>query len=425
MGPLPGYQFRRLLRAMDAEAFERFVADAWRARGWTVEREAGFLVVEHPDLGNRRTLDVRSMPWWRPGTPSPAPSDADLVIVDRPVPGEHPSVVDADDLHDLVRYAVDDEGRAGLFDDHLAESGSLSGWAVRRVPRGPDVGPALVVVALAVVLAAGAGVAFLPAEQPAAGVREPTETATPVEPVGDTGTPSEFAVTQWPGGGGGYPPGVDADGITDAAALAATHVERAGQRPYELDLAVRAFEDGRAVAVYEERIAVRSDWTFVSSVESEGDLDGDHPAFSAVELYSAGNGVFVHVDPDRSVDRQTALRASPGDVAGLENRVERYLLGALSGNDSSVVETRQVGDTTLHRVNVTHTTPDGDAESASVLVTAGGTVHSVRVERDVSGTDRSLIVSLRYTYGPVIVDPPAWVGNASVTAGRNLPLSKR
>ncbi|HKJ57902.1 MAG TPA: hypothetical protein VKA37_01645, partial [Halobacteriales archaeon] len=66
-----------------------------------------------------------------------------------------------------------------------------------------------------------------------------------------------------------------------------------------------------------------------------------------------------------------------------------------------------------------------DAESASVLVTAGGTVHSVRVERDVPGTDRSMVVSLRYTYGPVVVDPPPWLGNGSAAVARNLPLSKR
>jgi len=425
MAPLAGFEFRRLLRAMDADAFERFVADAWRARGWTVKREAGLLVVEHPTLADRRTLDVRAVPWWRPGTPSPAPSDADLVVVNRPVPGEHPSVVDADDLHDLVRYAVDPEDRADLRRTHLDTSGSLSGWAVRRAPALADLRPAAVAVVLAVLLAAAAGVAFLPEERPAGGVQDGGAGLTPVEAVNSPGTPSEFAATRWPGGGGGYPSGVDADGVTDPAALAAAHVERAGSRPYELTLTVGKFEGGRLIGAYEERIAVRSDWTFASSVETEGDLGGDHPAFSAVEMYSAGNGVFVHVDSGRSMDRQAALRASPGDVAGLENRVERYLVAVLSLNESSVARTSQIGDTTLHRVNGSAVAADGTTESVSVLVTAGGTVHEVRSERDVPGADRSVVVTLEYTYGPVTVAPPPWLGNDSATVGRNLPLSKR
>lgn len=424
MAPLPGFQFRLSLRAMDAESFRRFVADCWRARGWTVERRAGRLVVERPTLDDRRTIEVRAVPWWRPGAPSPAPTDADLVVVNRPLSGDSSSVLDADDLHDVLRYAVDADGRADLFDAHLDRSGSLPGWAVRRVPPRADRRLAAVAVAL-VLLAAGAGVAFLPAEQPAAGVPEPTETPTPAEPVGDQGTPSQFAATRWPGGGGGYPPGIDADGVTDPVALPTTHVERARSRSYELTFTVREFEGGRPTGTYVERIVVRSDWAFASSVETEGDIGGDHPVLAAVELYSAGNGVFVHVEPDRSLDRQAALRASPGDVAGLENRIERFLVGVLSGNDSAVVETRQVGDTSLHRVNVTGATPDGDAESASLLVTTSGMVHSVRVERDAPGSERSIVISLQYVYGPVVVDSPAWVGNGSVTAGRNLPLSKR
>ena len=425
MAPIPGFQFRLYLRAMDAESFSRFVEDCWRARGWTVERRAGRLVVEHPTFDDRRTIEVRAVPWWRPGTPTVVAGNADLVVVNRPVSDESPSVLDADDLHEVVRYAVDSETRENLLGDHLARAGPLAGWVVRRAPPRADLRLAAVAVALAVLLAAGAGVAFWPGEQPAAGVPEGTGTPTPVEPVGDPGTPGQFAATQWPGGGGGYPPGVDAEGVTDPAALASTHVERSGSRPYELTLTVREFEDGRPIGSYVERIAVRSDWTFVSSIGTTGRLVDDHPALATVELYSAGNGVFVHVEPDRSLDRQAALQASPGDVAGLENRIERFLLGVLSADESSVVQTRQVGDTTLHRLNVTGTADGGGNESASVVVTAGGTVRSVRIERDVPGTNRSMVVGLRYTYGPVAVTQPAWVGNESATVGRDLPLSKR
>lgn len=424
MAPLDGFEFRRLLRTLDAAAFERFVADLWRARGWTVEREGETLVAEHLTLDDRRSLDVRAVPWWRPGTPSPEPTDADLLVVNRPAPDGSGSVVGADDLHDALRYAVDAEARADLLETHLHRPGSVAGWAVRRAPRREQLRPAVVVVALAVLLVAAAGVAFLPADQPAAG-SDGTGGGAPVD-VSDVGreTPDSFAATQWPGGGGGYPPGVDGGGITDPAALAAVHEERAGSRPYELRLTVHEFEAGRPVGSYEERIAVRSDWTFVSSVDA-GDADGDYPVISAVEMYSAGNGVFVHVDPARSMDRQSALRASPGDVAGIENRVEDYLAAALSVNRSSVVETRQIGDTTLHRVNGTGAGADGAVESVSAVVSAGGTVHEVRHVRTYPDANRSVVVSLEYAFGPVIVDPPAWIGNDSTTAGRNLPLSKK
>ena len=425
MAPLPGFQFRRLLRAMDAEAFCRFVADCWRARGWTVERRDGRLVAYHPTIDDARTLEVRTVPWWRPGTPAVGPTDADLVAVNRPVQGDAPSILDADDLHDVVRYAIDARDRADLFDAHLARSGSLSGRVVRGVPRLGDVRPAAVAVAIAVVLVAAAGVAFTPGGQPAAVGEAANETPGPVEPVGDPGTPSQFAATRWPGGGGGYPPGVDGGGITDPSALAEAHVARVGREPYTLVLTVNEFEDGRTVGSYEERVEIGNTWTFATSVDASGDLRADHPAFSDVGMYSAGNRVFVHVDPDRSLDRQAALRASPGDVRGLENRVERYLVAALSTNDSAVVRTSQIGDATIHRIDGTGTGPAGANRSVSALVTASGTIHELRTERTVPGTDRTVVVTLEYGFGDVTVSPPPWLGNDSAIVGGSFPLSKR
>lgn len=425
MGPLAGFEFRRLLRALDAAAFERFVADVWRARGWSVEREGATIAVEHPALPDRRILEVRTVPWWRPGTPSPAPVDADLQVVNRRLPGDDGSVVDVDVLHDVVRYAVDPDDRTDLLRTHLDRPGSVAAWAVRRVPAGAQLRTVAVAVALAVLLAAAAGVAFLPGDQPPAGSDGPGDGAALDPSDVERETPEAFTATQWPGADGGFPPGVDDGGVTDPGVLAAAHAERTGSQPYELAFTVREFEDGRPAGAYEERVAVRSDWTFVSSVATDRGVRGDHPVIAAVEMYSAGNGVFVHVDPDRSMDRQAALRASPGDVTTLENRVERYLAAVLSVNESAVVETRQVGGTALHRLDGTDVATTGGSRSVTALVSSEGTIHEVRTERSVQGANRSMVVTLEYTYGPVDVAPPTWLGNDSATVGRNLPLSKR
>lgn len=428
MAPVPRFEFDRLLRALDPDAFEAFVADLWEARGWTVERSAGRLVVAHPTFGDRRTLAVRAVPWWRPGTPSSATASADVdaVVVNRPVPGDGGSVVGSAELYEMARYSLDPETRAELFRSHVHRTGSLSGWAIRRVPPGAPRRYASVAVALAVLLAAAAtGAVFLPGDSAAPGLGDASGSVPSVDAGADRETPSEFAATQWPGTAGGYPPGLESDGITDSEALASTHADRVARRSSQLTMTVLEFEDGRRVGSYRERIAVHDRWTFVSSIDRSGDLRGEHPTIAAVEMYSDGKGAYLHAPAARTVGRQEILLASPGDVTGIHHRVELFLSDVLSVNESSVVETRQIGDTTLHRVNGTDRQSGGVTENVSVLVSAGGTVHSVHTERDVPGTNRSTVLTLRYAYGPVTVEPPPWVGNQSVTIGRGFPTSKR
>lgn len=430
MAPLPRFEFRRRLRTLDADAFERFVVDLWRARGWTVERMEP-LVVEHPTLGDRRRLALLAVPWWRPGVPSSVEApDADVVIVNRSVHGPAGSVVDAGELHRMVHFAVDPADRDHLVGTHLDRPRSPTGVAASCLPPAGSIRLVTVALVLSVLLAGAAGVTLLSEDDPApamedeGGSAQPETAGEPPETAGRVReTPDTFAATQWPGTAGGYPPGLVARGITDPTALASTHARRVTDQPYELTLTVREFEDGRRVGTYRERIAVQSRWTFVSSIDADGDLRSDHPVLSAVEVYSNGEGLYLHAGG--TADPQAALRASPGDVAGLERRVERYLASVLSTNESRVVETTQIGDATLHRVDGTAGRPGGGTENVSATVTAGGTVHAVRSDRAVPGTDRSVVVTMEYAFGPVAVDQPAWVGNDSVTVGRGFPISKR
>ncbi|MFB6129906.1 MAG: hypothetical protein ABEJ28_03685 [Salinigranum sp.] len=58
MGVLSPDAFERLLGGLDREAFARFVADLWSARGWETGVEAGgrLVVATDPDGARRRTL---------------------------------------------------------------------------------------------------------------------------------------------------------------------------------------------------------------------------------------------------------------------------------------------------------------------------------------------------------------------------------
>lgn len=400
--------FTRYLRTFDADDLERFVADLWRARGWTAVPAEGSLVVEHPTRGDRRTIAVRAVKWWRPSTSPPTGGDADLTVVNRPCPGAPESVVDAVDLHEMVHYAIDADARADLLARVHDRSGSLTDRAIRRVPPVSAVQAVAVFLSASVLVAAVAGLTLLPT-----GVPAPAADGGATPRSGTAGDVDDRTEATPPGGPVNpevYPPGLAAGGVTDPAALAATHAERVADRPRVLTLRVEKYEDSRRWATYVERVAVRDDETFVSEIEFQGNPRGFPPVTAATEVYAAGGSVDVNVEPTLATDHQAAPRAAPNDPSWYTRRLLPAIERALSINGTDVVAVRRgPNGTVYHIAGAVHRGLGGEDRAVTARVTSTGTIRALRHEYDLPVSDGSINVTIGYEFEEVAVERPTWV----------------
>ncbi|WP_152042528.1 hypothetical protein [Salinigranum salinum] len=135
-------RFAAALARLSPEAFAAFVADLWRARGRTVERDGTTLTTDGEGRGRRRLVvthgdpEAVTAPTDNGGVVDGSDADADAGDA-TPVPtrivtsqrveraGEtHPSddrVVDADELLQTVRYAVDRARASTVLERHLGD----------------------------------------------------------------------------------------------------------------------------------------------------------------------------------------------------------------------------------------------------------------------------------------------------------------
>jgi hypothetical protein len=157
------------LRSLDGPAFSAFVADLWRARGRTVEREGDTLVVE----GESGRTALAPMAASRvPGRLRSVPEGAEAVVTparSAPFADGDMAVVTGAELASMLRYGVPPETAATLCETHLGASPeelglpvgvrarrALSGVALRRV--GAALALVVAAAALALTLPVGGGV---------------------------------------------------------------------------------------------------------------------------------------------------------------------------------------------------------------------------------------------------------------------------
>ncbi|WP_052367667.1 hypothetical protein [Haloferax sp. ATB1] len=103
-------QFAARLRRLDVETFARLVSDLWVERGRSVARDGATIAVG--DGSTTRHLVVTHRP--------PSTVAGDVVVTSRL--SDDPSVVDAAELLDVVRYAVDRDRSAEILADYLGPS---------------------------------------------------------------------------------------------------------------------------------------------------------------------------------------------------------------------------------------------------------------------------------------------------------------
>jgi hypothetical protein len=199
-------RFARALGRLSREEFSAFVAALWRARGRRVERNGTTLTVwdDRTSGGERRLVATHARPdGVDRGVRTGSDGDGDgasgrpaRVVTSRRVEGEHPDVVDADELLRMVRYAVGRERAGELLERTLgggaasfAETGRettepgrpLRGRVLRGVTPSSRVAVSLMVVGcLAFAVVVGVAVAGIPFDGSA-----PTG-GSPLEPVPTT-----------------------------------------------------------------------------------------------------------------------------------------------------------------------------------------------------------------------------------------------
>lgn len=410
MPPVPRSRVRRLLRRADEGAFEAFVAALWRARGWAVSRAGGRLVATHPDTGAVRRLAVHTIPRWRPKRGPPTPDDADLVVVNRRVPDVPQTVLDADDVAGMVRHAVSPATGTALLRRHLDADRPAGGRWRAVTPRAAVVGAVVLVV-----LAAAVGVAVLPSGPRADRVRPPVTATAGGGGASSTASPTPAGPTPAPGAD--LPPGVTAGGLADPVALVGAHARLSANRSYALTLTAERVEAGRSLGAYRERLLVRSDWTYATAIETSGAPPQTHPVIAGREVYSSGNGVFVRGAANHSRDPAAMPTPSAASLATLEGRVAGYLRSTLRLDSSTVHRSSAAEGDPTYRIEGTNQRPDGTIETVSAAVSTAGAIRAIRVERPAPGGGGTVVVTLRYVYGPVSVFPPTWAPTASVGRG--------
>jgi hypothetical protein len=433
MGLVSAETIRRRLRDLSDERFRDFVGALWAARGAETSR-AGDVVKARRDE-QRLTL--------RPVTGRRLPADVtpdDVVVLARPASGvrgadAHPGrVVDANDLHAMLLYAVPRETADDLcrrfFDRPLRSADDVERRPVAA--RVPEYSAPLVVGLLGVVLVVAGvfggpalyggdpGVFGAPDSIGSGDAQVETPAADP------TGTPpgTESAAVQ----SGRYPPGLGPEGVVDEDALADAHAKAVTGRSYRLTITHREFVDGRPTAYRRETVSVVSPSEYRTDIEGAGELRGADLVVSSVEAFADGERRYTRrviadeFDPSYTVDA-TDLRGIRNGEDRYGDRAERYVEWYLSVSESEIVDTVERDGTRYYWVRLGRDPyPGVENSSGSALVDETGVVHEIRRQYDRPGGDGvSAVVTLRYTdFGETTVRPPAWyeerVGTDATTA---------
>lgn len=209
MAPLRPSGFAGTLSGLDRGEFDGFLVDLWEARGRDARVEDGVLI---DDAGER--LLVHHAPGWRDGElPATDGRDVDGIVTSRRVdpPRDAVRVIDADDLRDMLLYAVGRPARAAISERYFDRSPATirrlrdepDGWLARHAGAVRTAGIVVLVAAMVAVGALGGAPAARDASPgdptPTAAGRElgPLAPVTPVSPrETPTATPADALVLE-------------------------------------------------------------------------------------------------------------------------------------------------------------------------------------------------------------------------------------
>jgi len=421
--PTPG-KFADLLAGLDREAFARFLADLYAARGRPAEVVDGRVAVEGgPVL--RPHAPPRSVPA-RLAAVGVDPDGADAVATTDPgvasrLRERNVEVVGPTALRRALLYAVDRETADDLCRAHL-------GRPLRR-ERPPGVvcrlgaavaaldARAVAAVAVACLLAVGAlwgaGVRSGPGDRPGDGG------------VTVSGVSGGVATADTPSA-----PGLAADGVSNATALSRAHRRAVEGRSYEWALTYAEGGRGTNPVLGEGRsrtwiVRVENRTAFRARVDGVVFPGTPVPPRDDAEVYADGTTRYVREESGgaATVARRPVASADGASRFGAaaSSLIERFL----AGSAFDAVDAVRRDGSVAHRVTVRGVDPVvGERYEATALVAESGLVRRLAVDY---GTDEGR--SIRFDYralGRTTVEPPPWVetardrtggGNATATAG--------
>lgn len=412
MAPVPRREFAAALGRLGAESLARLTADLWAARGYDTDRDGRRVVVRDPESDGERVLVAhdatgslgRVVPGRRRAPPRPAAVGADVVVTNAAATG--PGVTGVADLRRALLYAVPPATGDALCRRHL-------GMAARRERghgRGRDRSPTAVAGALAAVVALVAIAAL------AAGV--PVE-----ERPGDAGGERASPSASTPGGGvsparaGSSPPGVTAESVRDADALADAHVAALRGRSYVWTVTYREYRDGNRTVFLHQYTTVAGPRRYASTIKGWGDPSGTAGLVLGPTTYADGT---VRYEATGGTVSRRPLPAGNAD-AGAGEPTDRFagragrLVAWYLSTDESVVE--RVGPDRVRIRATADPWPGTVDETTTAVVREDGLVLELR--RRHGRPDSNVTVAVAFTYralGTATVERPTWVpddGNRS------------
>jgi hypothetical protein len=428
---------RRRLRGLSDARFVAFVDALWAARGVeTVVR--GDRTIEARHDGRVESLRVV--------TGRRAPSDAaetDVLVLSRPASevrgiGEHRGrVVDADDLHAMLLYAVSraaaDDLCRRFFDRSLSAAEPPDRSIAVRVPESSAplvvglLGIALIVAGVfggSAIYTDDAAVFGAP-DSAGSDASDVVETADPPTTRTPLGTESaSFESTT-------YPPGLGPGGVVDEAILADSHAAAVTGRSYRLTITHREYVDGRPNAYRRETVFVASPTEYRTELDGAGELRRPDLVVSGVEAFADGGTryerrvVADEFEPTATVDA-TPVRGIRSDEGRYADRVERYVEWYFSVSESAVIDRFERGGSSYYWIRLgSDPYPGVENSTGSAVVDEDGVVHEVRRQYDHPSEENvSAVVTIRYTdFGTTTVRPPAWHDTGPTGTANEPPTS--
>jgi hypothetical protein len=214
---------------------------------------------------------------------------------------------------------------------------------------------------------------------------------------------------------GRLPPGLGESGITDAEALARAHEAAIANRSYRWVVTYEERIEDRTVSRAREVVTVEAPDVYTVALQREGEGPIAATLFSDGEAYADGEHRYepVRVAGGREDVRKGALGFEDDTFA---DRAETYVEWYLSVTRSAIVGVHEHNTRTFYRIEtVGDPYPGAENARASAIVGSEGMVYRLRTEREIPDSDRTVVLTFRYTdVGNATVSPPAWyAANAS------------
>jgi hypothetical protein len=233
------------------------------------------------------------------------------------------------------------------------------------------------------------------------------------------GDPVAPGVVPVSGPDGPFPPGIDADGVTNAAALADAHEAALSSESFRLSITHREYVDGELRGVAQERAVVAAPDRYRSRVGRLGTVTHDAATVASGSAYA--NGSVGYIRTDSGVRVRTEVRppvaSPPADVVGIVDRTERLVRWYLSVDDSRLVRATATAETRTYRIAYADDPwPASRNVTGWARVDDDGLIRTLHREYTPSSAPAVRVeVTVRVRRVPVTVTRPAWVPSESRT----------